>query len=584
MLVFILGVVFFLKYAFDRNWINLQGRILLGVIGGLAVAVTGDLLERKRRYGVYPQVLLAGGSIIVYFTLYATYIFRDFRAAFGMTLELNSILLGTVALLVAAYAAWRRTQTQAILAILMVDLTTLFAERWDEFSVFYLLTLTVALLAVAGWRQWHLTALVAIGGADATFIVYLYLGVDPVLVVWASAALAVLSLLLSAAVLQWEEVSLATTLGSSAVFSLAILATQIDSLACAVAAGVTGIAAVLGTWRRTWIPQAQFSLLACFGIQALGLLGNADPLGVILIASIMGLLFLLVPLFLAPEPGVDRSSIGLIAAASLLATWGVLEFAFHKQHLAGWPGGVTAGLAVLGLALIFFRLAAVEARIGWGTAGVLLALAWPPLQFDGIITTLVWTFFLLVAAVAYRRWSHPLLRYTLLLPASLIAAHLAWVEAVDLEGETLSPEIGVYPFLAASFALLFAWWILSRKEPNEDTTPRLLLLLGLAAPLAYVTLAMNGYVITILWAMEAAILVGAGFLFSLRDLRLAGLSLFALVLTRVFLVDIAKVDVAFRIVTFLVVGALLLVASFLYARRQRPFKAELASNSPQLPP
>jgi uncharacterized membrane protein len=80
---------------------------------------------------------------------------------------------------------------------------------------------------------------------------------------------------------------------------------------------------------------------------------------------------------------------------------------------------------------------------------------------------------------------------------------------------------------------------------------------------------LDGFAVPIAWTLEAVVLVVAGFMFGQRDLRLAALILFGLVLARIFLVDLLALDLAVRIITFLAVGGLLLVASFLFARRQR---------------
>ena len=106
----------------------------------------------------------------------------------------------------------------------------------------------------------------------------------------------------------------------------------------------------------------------------------------------------------------------------------------------------------------------------------------------------------------------------------------------------------------------------ARLGQRHAPQARVLLGLTLLAPALYVGGALDGFWISIAWAVEAVLVVVTGFALRLKDLRLAAFALFALVLGRVFLFDLGRLDLGYRIVSFLVVGALLLGASFLYAR------------------
>jgi uncharacterized membrane protein len=52
-------------------------------------------------------------------------------------------------------------------------------------------------------------------------------------------------------------------------------------------------------------------------------------------------------------------------------------------------------------------------------------------------------------------------------------------------------------------------------------------------------------------------------------LRLGAIALFGLAVAKVLVVDLSALDAIYRILSFLVLGAVLLVASFLYARYRR---------------
>lgn len=75
-----------------------------------------------------------------------------------------------------------------------------------------------------------------------------------------------------------------------------------------------------------------------------------------------------------------------------------------------------------------------------------------------------------------------------------------------------------------------------------------------------------GRALTVAWAMEGAALLALGFLWSERVLRLLGLTLFLVCVVKLFFFDLAALEGIARIVSFIALGALLMAASWLYAR------------------
>jgi len=62
-----------LKYAFDNNWINEAGRVIIGISAGLGLLVMGEMLIRK--YFNYGQIISGGGLAILYFSIFAAFDF-----------------------------------------------------------------------------------------------------------------------------------------------------------------------------------------------------------------------------------------------------------------------------------------------------------------------------------------------------------------------------------------------------------------------------------------------------------------------------------------------------------------------------
>ena len=70
----VLGMAFFLQYAIANRWINETGRIVIGIVIGLACIFGGEHFQ-KRGLGRYAQGLSGAGIAILYFSIYAAFAF-----------------------------------------------------------------------------------------------------------------------------------------------------------------------------------------------------------------------------------------------------------------------------------------------------------------------------------------------------------------------------------------------------------------------------------------------------------------------------------------------------------------------------
>jgi uncharacterized membrane protein len=70
----ILGVGFFLKYAFDNNWISETVRILIGFAAG-ALLLLGGARWHKKGLAIFAQGLIGAGIAILYLSVYASFNF-----------------------------------------------------------------------------------------------------------------------------------------------------------------------------------------------------------------------------------------------------------------------------------------------------------------------------------------------------------------------------------------------------------------------------------------------------------------------------------------------------------------------------
>ncbi len=68
----LIGVAYFLKYAFDNNWIGPAGRVTIGLLAGIAVVLWSERF-RNRGYQLFSYSLKAVGIGVLYLSLWAAF-------------------------------------------------------------------------------------------------------------------------------------------------------------------------------------------------------------------------------------------------------------------------------------------------------------------------------------------------------------------------------------------------------------------------------------------------------------------------------------------------------------------------------
>lgn len=66
-LILVLGISYFVKFAIDKNWINEPARVGIGILCGSLVMLIANKLRKK--YAAFSSVLVAGAIAIFYFTI-----------------------------------------------------------------------------------------------------------------------------------------------------------------------------------------------------------------------------------------------------------------------------------------------------------------------------------------------------------------------------------------------------------------------------------------------------------------------------------------------------------------------------------
>ena len=160
------GVIFFVKYAFERNLIPPAVRIAMGFVTGTGLLAGGLVTHRRVQYRVLAQAFCATGVLILYGVSFAAHAIYDF-AAFG---PVSTLLLMSLITLVAFLLAVRLDAlVVAVLGMLGGFLTPVLVNTGHDnvFGLFgYIALLDLGLLAVSRHGRWRfLTAAAAAGTA-----------------------------------------------------------------------------------------------------------------------------------------------------------------------------------------------------------------------------------------------------------------------------------------------------------------------------------------------------------------------------------------------------------------------------------
>ena len=163
----LVGVSYFLKFAFENNWIGPAGRVAIGLLAGIAVVAWS---ERFRAHGhvVFSYSLKALGVGVLYLSLWAAFQVYSlvpagaaFFAMVVVTAATAVIALRQDAEIIAAFALLGGFATPVLVS----------TGQNREIELFsYVALLDAATLALVAFRPWSRLALGSFGGTLALYI------------------------------------------------------------------------------------------------------------------------------------------------------------------------------------------------------------------------------------------------------------------------------------------------------------------------------------------------------------------------------------------------------------------------------
>ncbi|MBK5296486.1 MAG: DUF2339 domain-containing protein [Vicinamibacteria bacterium] len=595
-IVLVLGVAFFLKYAFDNEWITESMRVALGAVAGAGLIVVGQRFN-QRGYSAYGQIVTGGGLAVLFLAIYAAFSFYDL---IGRTTTFALLVIVTTG--AAALADRQRALGLALMAVgggfatpflvggggdaqvtlftydALLVVGTLYLANRQDWPGLNALSFTFTIFTIGAWMIEHSTpaAWVRTELFLTLFCVLFLLILRAQLVRhgWRHIS----SIVLATGPLLYHVVSLGILEPHGVAVWVYLIAVTMVSVGLAVRADSTAwrwaawIAVVLPLMElidshqtTRWLTANIVSAIAVFALHALAqldrvlrqqrVLGRADNLlqhlnGYALIASLYASVE---DVWLASAPtlclGVaaghgalawrlwrqDRRA-GLHAFAVAL---GAVTVALAVQLDGPW---LTVALGVEGALVVAIGLAFGERGFRLGGAGLIAAAVVRYLALSLPDTPAV-----------FHPVAHEAFAMGLVLAALLYA--LAWyvrrIEKAEadraLSGTTLAVVVASVLVVVACSAHNDAYWSL---EGNQSADARFASSLALSA----------------IWTALASVFIGVGRVRDFAPLRYLAMALFGLTVLKVFLVDLSSLGGIYRILGFIGVGLVLLAVSFLYQR------------------
>jgi uncharacterized membrane protein len=601
----VLGAAFFLKYAFDREWITETMRVVLGALAGAAL-VAGGLRLGRSGYGPYGQVLTGGGLAVLYLAAYAAFGFYELIGSAPAFALLTAVTACTALLadrqasqpmafmatgggFLTPFLVGGSTDAQVTLFsyVIVLILGTLYLARRREWSLLNVFSYALTIVTIAAW-------------ADAFYSRAKYLRTELFLTAFCVLFLIALAharrlgtvgarvaaVVLVSAPLLYHTVSLGILAPHGAAFLVYLIALTVIGIGWAAGHVATGIRLLLWflvflplvAWidvhqTRIWLAPSLAALGAVFALHLLaqldrltrrdGRLGAPD----LLLVHLNGL-----GLFVGVYVLLERQDMDWVPVAGLLLV------AVHVA-VAAWLRSRHVPAALHALAVAFALLAA--------TVGVKLDGAWLTAAWAAEGMAVMW-----IGLRLARDW------FRAAGAALIMVAGGRWIvlsvlQPVPAAFQLFANEptaLGVWLIL---LLYLLAWLHRSQRYPHSTAA---LLVCASAATVILLTTQNQAYweirgasyadasfasqlALSLVWAIYGGILIAVGIHLSYSPIRYTAIALFGLTVVKVFLADLAGLQGIYRVLGLLAVGGILLVVSFLYQRRKSPAPASDPSRS-----
>lgn len=162
MIALLFGLGFFLKYAFDHQWIGPTGRVILGLIAGVLLLFGGDHFENKKLHN-YSRIFTGGGLTLLYLSLWAA------NQLYSLIDDVPTFVLMCFTTIAAGFFAVRyNSLVIAFYTLIGGFITPLLIGSADTggtkdavFTLIYYVILNLGILGLAFFKKWRIISFIA---------------------------------------------------------------------------------------------------------------------------------------------------------------------------------------------------------------------------------------------------------------------------------------------------------------------------------------------------------------------------------------------------------------------------------------
>ena len=154
-----IGIAFFLLLAFENNWVNDFGRVIIGIAVGTLLIFLGDYV--RDRYSIWSRAVVGGGLAILLITVYVAFDSYKLVPYWGAL-----VLLSGISILGAFLALRHNARLTAILSVGIAFVNPVLLGFADfQNLILYIAVVNLSVLSVAFLKNWRMLTSVAIVGS-----------------------------------------------------------------------------------------------------------------------------------------------------------------------------------------------------------------------------------------------------------------------------------------------------------------------------------------------------------------------------------------------------------------------------------
>ena len=516
-LALFIGTAFFLKLAFENNWINETNRILLGIFGGLVFLSIGEIWRKK--YINYFNIITGCGFSILYLTIFSAY---AMYSIIGFYFALSFLLLVTILSVVQALR--NNSMTLAILGVIGAFAAPFVLLAFDGFGLvegnigsadwlLYIILIDLGVVFLATFRSWSWFTLIALLGSLISYAVWASENFDSVSLLVSQGGISIIYLLILGSTTLFNFIWKRPAKGFD--YSLIL---------------INSAAFLLISYMNMWDSHREW-------------LGTFTVIIALLYASLSYISYRL-------KLQNNDFSMFLFGISVIFAG---IAFPIHFQYdapivLIAWS---IEGLILTWLSM---RLNVWQIRfyalLTYSLMFLSLIIFLTPIDLENFKPIFNPRFASFACGIFSIYGSFYLLRQRMHSEQGRLKIFLFNSSLIKIE------KLAAVLLIAANFLTI---WILSAE-----------IILVVDSDLVNLDDEVGNYVkslsLSLLWAVYASIILISGIVFKLPKFRISGLLLLAIPVAKLFLFDTFQLDQIYRVVAYFSLGTILLLGGFLYQR------------------